>query len=180
MEDKTRSDLVFNLYYSYNLENLFYHCNARLNNLFTVVQLLLSSAIIGDLSRYAPSVNINIIIGLILAVLSALSLVYRFGEKAVSARIGADRYSALIHRHSKMTDDELADVLLESNSLDNHITGGFADIAYKRSAIQLNLKDDTKLNCYQLFIAKFCGENFNDRTNTSNGKLPPEETNATT
>ena len=149
------------MYYSYNLENLFYHCNARLNNLFTVVQLLLSSAIIGDLSSYTPpSVNINIIIGLILAVLSALSLVYRFGEKVVSARIGADRYSALIHRHSKMTDDELADVLLESNSLDNHITGVFADIAYKRSAIQLNLQDDTKLTCYQSFIAKFCGEKF--------------------
>ncbi|MDU4566135.1 MAG: hypothetical protein E6Y63_06755 [Haemophilus parainfluenzae] len=161
MEGKNRNDLVFELYYSYNLENLFYHCNARLNNLFTVVQLLLSSAIIGDLSSYTPpSVNINIIIGLILAVLSALSLVYRFGEKAVSARIGADRYSALIHRHSKMTDDELADVLLESNSLDNHITGVFADIAYKRSAIQLNLQDDTKLTCYQSFIAKFCGEKF--------------------
>lgn len=125
------------------------------------MQLLLSSAIIGDLSSYTPpSVNINIIIGLILAVLSALSLVYRFGEKVVSARIGADRYSALIHRHSKMTDDELADVLLESNSLDNHITGVFADIAYKRSAIQLNLQDDTKLTCYQSFIAKFCGEKF--------------------
>ena len=161
MEGKNRNDLVFELYYSYNLENLFYHCNARLNNLFTVVQLLLSSAIIGDLSSYTPpSVNINIIIGLILAVLSALSLVYRFGEKAVSARIGADRYSALIHRHSKMTDDELADVLLESNSLDNHITGVFADIAYERSAIQLNLQDDTKLTCYQSFIAKFCGEKF--------------------
>ncbi|MDW0618444.1 hypothetical protein P2G70_13120 [Mannheimia haemolytica] len=165
MENKTRSDLVFKLYYSYNLENLFYHCNVRLNNLFTVIQLLLSSAIIGDLSRYT-AINVNIIIGIVLAVLSALSLVYRFGEKSVSARIGADRYSALIHRYPKMSDDELAEALLESHPLDNYITGAFADIAYKRAAIQLGLEDETHLSCYQSFIAKFCGEKFNDRASS--------------
>ena len=180
MEDKTRSDLVFKLYYSYNLENLFYHCNVRLNNLFTVIQLLLSSAIIGDLSRYVPNVNVNIIIGVVLAMLSALSLVYRFGEKAVSARIGADRYSALIHRYSKMTNDELAEALLDTDSINNYISGAFADIAFKRAAIQLELVDETKLSCYQSFIAKFCGEKFNDGTNTCDRKLPPEETNPTT
>ncbi|HDR1061696.1 TPA: hypothetical protein QB310_000391 [Pasteurella multocida] len=180
MEGKNRDDLVFNLHYSYNIENLNYHFNARLNNLLTLIQLLLSSAIIGDLSRYTSNLNIDIILGLILTVISSLVIVYRFGEKLVSSRIAADRYSALIHRHSNMSDNELANALLETNSINNQITGAFADIAYKRSSIQLNREDITELTPYQSIIAKFCGENFNERTNPIARELPPKETNPTT
>lgn len=160
MENSKRSDLVFKLYYSYNLERLFYCFNSRLNNLFTIIQLLLSSAIIGDLSRYASNFNLNIAIGIILAILSALSFVYRLGEKAVASQIAMNRYSVLIHRYSTMSDDEISEALLETSSIDSPITGSLVEIAYKRSAIQLELQDDTKLNCYQKFIAKFCGEKF--------------------
>ncbi|HDR1273152.1 hypothetical protein [Pasteurella multocida] len=160
MEDKIRHDLVFKLYYSFHLEKLFYNFNVRLNNLLTVIQLLLSSAIIGDLSRYIPNFNVTIIIGIILALLSALSLVYRFGEKSVASRIAVNRYSTLIHRYSKMNNDELAEALLDTNSIDNYISGAFEDIAFKRAAIQLDLEDNTKLSCCQLAIAKFCGESF--------------------
>ncbi|MCT8823507.1 hypothetical protein KZ326_03925 [Glaesserella parasuis] len=160
MNGKSREDLVFELYYSYNLENLHYHFNARINNLLTVIQLLLSSAIIGDLGRYFPNINITIGIGVILALLSTLSLVYRFGEKSVASRIATNRYSAVIHRYTSMTNDELAEILFEYSSTDNAISGALSRIAYKRSTIQLSGKDDTQLTCYQSFIAKFCGEYF--------------------
>lgn len=160
MESHKRSELVFNVYYNYNLERLFYHFNNRLSNLFIVIQLLLSSAIIGDLSRYIPNFNVNIVIGMILAVLSALSFVYRFGEKAVSSRIAMDRYLALVHRYEKMSNDEISEVLIGGNSIDSYITGSLVAIAYKRSAIQLGLEDETQLSCYQATIAKFCGEKF--------------------
>lgn len=158
MKNSQRNDLVFKLYYSYNLERLSYCFNTRLNILFTLLQSLLACTIIGDFSRY--SANFNIAIGFILAVLSALSFVYRFGEKAGASKIAMNRYSALIHRYSTMSDDEMSDALLESSSIDSPITGSLVEIAYKRSAIQLELQDDTKLNCYQKFIAKFCGEKF--------------------
>lgn len=160
MNGKSREDLVFALYYSYNLENLHYHFNARMNNILTVIQLLLSSAIIGDLGRYFPNINITIGIGVVLALLSALSLVYRFGEKSVASRIATNRYSAAIHRYTSMTNDELAEILFEYSSTDNAISGALSRIAYKRSTIQLGGKDDTQLTCCQSFIAKFCGEHF--------------------
>lgn len=177
MQERSRDDLIFELYYSYNLENLHYHYNTRLNNLFTVFQLLLSSAIIGNLSQYCEYANL--IIGIALAILSALLLVYRFGEKAAVSQIAKTRYSSLIHQYSQMNDDELRQALFNSDAIDNHITGAFADIAFKRASIQLNLDDETKLDCYQRFIATFCGENFYDRTETINGKLSSEETNTT-
>lgn len=161
MNDKTREDLVFELYYSYNLENIYYHFNARLNNLLVTIQLLLSSAIIGDLSRYFPNTNFNILIGVVLAVLSIVSLVYRFGEKAALSQVAKGQYQALIKRYPKMNDDELNNALTETDAIDNHIIGAFCDISHKRSAIQLGREDDTKLNCYQSAIAWFCGESFN-------------------
>lgn len=160
MEDAKRRELVFTLYYNYNVERLFYQFNNRLNNLFMVIQLLLSSAIIGDLSRYTSNFNLNIAIGFILAVLSALSFVYCFGEKAVSAQLATDRYLVLIHRYEKMSNDEISEALIGVNSIDSQITGAIVDIAFKRSSIQLELEDNTQLSCCQTLIAKFCGEKF--------------------
>lgn len=158
MQGKTREDLIFNLHYSYNLENLYYHFNHRLNNLLITTQLLLSSAIIGNVSQYVP--HLNAVIGVILAMISVLVLVYRFSEKSGSSRISANHYSSLVHRYSQMSDDELAEALLNNSEADERITGAVVPIAFKRSAIQLGLNDDTKLSYYQSFIAKFCGESF--------------------
>ena len=160
MEGKNRNDLVFELYYSYNLENLNYHLNDRLNKLFITIQLLLSSAVFGDLDRFFPDFHLNIIIGFILAILSVLSLVYGFGEKAALSKVAQAQYQPLLKSYSTMTDDKLNQALIASDLLNNNITGALTDIAYKCASIQLRLEDDTKLSCYQLFVAKFCGEKF--------------------
>lgn len=160
MEGKNRNDLVFELYYSYNLENLNYHLNDRLNKLFITIQLLLSSAVFGDLDRFFPDFHLNIIIGFILAILSVLSLVYGFGEKAALSKVAQAQYQPLLKSYSTMPDDKLSEALVASDLLNNNITGALTDIAHKRASIQLNLEDDTKLSCCQLFVAKFCGEKF--------------------
>lgn len=160
MEGKNRKDLVFELYYSYNLENLNYHLNDRLNKLLITIQLLLSSAVFGDLDQFFPCFHLNIIIGFILAILSVLSLVYGFGEKAALSKVAQAQYQPLFKRYSIMTDEELNQSLIASDLLNSNITGALTDIAYKRASIQLKLEDDTTLSCYQSFIAKFCGEKF--------------------
>ena len=160
MEGKNRNDLVFELHYSYNLENLNYHLNDRLNKLLITIQLLLSSAVFGDLDRFFPDFHLNIIIGFILAILSVLSLVYGFGEKAALFKVAQAQYQPLLKSYSTMTDEELNKALITSDLLNNNITGTLTDIAYKRASIQLKLEDDTKLSFCQLFVAKFCGEKF--------------------
>lgn len=160
MEGKNRNDLVFELHYSYNLENLNYHLNDRLNKLLITIQLLLSSAVFGDLDRFFPDFHLNIIIGFILVILSVLSLVYGFGEKAALSKVAQAQYQPLLKSYSTMTDEELNKALITSDLLNNNITGTLTDIAYKRASIQLELEDDTKLSFCQLFVAKFCGEKF--------------------
>jgi hypothetical protein len=160
MEGKNRNNLVFELHYSYNLENLNYHLNDRLNKLLITIQLLLSSAVFGDLDRFFPDFHLNIIIGFILAILSVLSLVYGFGEKAALSKVAQAQYQPLLKSYSTMTDEELNKALITSDLLNNNITGTLTDIAYKRASIQLKLEDDTKLSFCQLFVAKFCGEKF--------------------
>lgn len=160
MEGKNRNDLVFELYYSYNLENLNYHLNDRLNKLLITIQLLLSSAVFGNLDRFFPDFHLNIIIGFILAILSVLSLVYGFGEKAALSKVAQAQYQPLLKSYSTMTDEELNHLLITSDLLNNNITGALTDIAYKRASIQLELEDDTELSFCQLFVAKFCGEKF--------------------
>ena len=160
MEGKNRTNLVFELYYSYNLENLNYHLNDRLNKLLITIQLLLSSAVFGDLDRFFPDFHLNIIVGFILAILSVLSLVYGFGEKAALSKVAKEQYQPLFKRYSTMTDEELNQALITSDLLNNNITGALTDIVYKRASIQLELEDDTELSCCQLFVAKFCGEKF--------------------
>ena len=160
MEGKNRNDLVFELHYSYNLENLNYHLNDRLNKLLITIQLLLSSAVFGDLDRFFRDFLLNIIIGFILAILSVFSLVYGFGEKAALSKVAQAQYQPLLKSYSTMTDEELNKALITSDLLNNNITGTLTDIAYKRASIQLKLEDDTKLSFCQLFVAKFCGEKF--------------------
>ena len=124
------------------------------------IQLLLSSAVFGDLDRFFPDFHLNIIIGFILAILSVLSLVYGFGEKAALSKVAQAQYQPLFKSYSTMSDKELNQALITSDLLNNNITGALTDIAYKRAAIQLRLEDNTKLSRYQSFIAKFCGEKF--------------------
>ena len=160
MEGKNRNDLVFEWYYSYDLEKLNYHLNDRLYKLLITIQLLLSSAVFGDLDRFFPDFHLNIIIGFILAILSVLSLVYGFGEKAALSKVAQAQYQPLLKSYSTMTDEELNHLLITSDLLNNNITGALTDIAYKRASIQLELEDDTELSFCQLFVAKFCGEKF--------------------
>ncbi|QLB20035.1 hypothetical protein A6B43_00030 [Vespertiliibacter pulmonis] len=74
-----------------------------------------------------------------------------------------NRYSALIHRYSMMSDDEISEALLEINSIDNPITGVLVEIAYKRSAIQLELQDDTKLTVTRNLLLNFVAKSSNLR-----------------
>lgn len=160
---KSRDDLIFEIYYSHNIELLRYHLNLRVSNLIMFMQLLLSSAIVGDLKRYVDElIPVDVILGFLITLLTILSFVYKFSEKSVRSEIQSSYYNNLISRIDELDDEKLREALYQSHGLDTNATGAILDIAYKRASIQLEKKDSTKLTCYQTFIASLAGEYFDN------------------
>lgn len=163
VQTKSRDDLIFEIYYSYNIESLRYHLNLRVSNFIMFIQLLLSSAIVGDLKRYVDaSIPVDVILGFLITLLTILSFVYKFSEKSVRSEIQSSYYNNLISQIDELDDKKLREALYQSNGLDTNATGAILDIAYKRASIQLEREDSTKLTCYQKFIARLAGEYFDD------------------
>ncbi|QIM63220.1 hypothetical protein A1D29_07970 [Pasteurellaceae bacterium Orientalotternb1] len=154
---------LFDLYYSYNLTKIYETFNLRIANFILLVQFVLGSSIVVDFERFLPPHSRNMwqfISGLIIVILSALSFIYKYSDKAILAAQLNKRYGHVINQYQLNKNLNIDLEMLRIEPDDIKIVGAFEDIAYKRSKIQLGLKDHKILTRYQKIIAFLSGESF--------------------
>lgn len=156
-------DSKFVLYYAHNLTKIYETFNLRISRVIVLIQILLGSSIAINLTKIFPTINIeywNFFSGLIIAFVSAINFVYKFDESALLAGLQHKRYSKIISAIRRDSSLNIDEELQKIENDDVKIVGAFEDIAQKRTEIQLEYADNTKLSCRQKIIAFISGESF--------------------
>tara|TARA_B100000678_G_C18173263_1_gene488073 strand:- start:566 stop:958 length:393 start_codon:yes stop_codon:yes gene_type:complete len=80
-------------------------------------------------------------VGVVIVLIPALQLVYRFGEVAGQAGSQKHRYSSLMNRMNRMDDEELIDAFIRTQERDTRPLGSILNLAYNKACYMRDQAD---------------------------------------
>ncbi|MBD2816878.1 hypothetical protein ID850_19635 [Xenorhabdus sp. Flor] len=131
-----RNDIIFDINYSYYLENLFGTLMGRIDKLISITLIVLGGSV------FSPFGNL-FIFGVFVAIISAAQFIYQPGRSSGISYEQAKKYRQLITLEPMLTNEELHNRFNEIQSLDSNPWAVLRSAAYKRASIKLGLVDNT-------------------------------------
>ncbi|WP_275386466.1 hypothetical protein [Xenorhabdus bovienii] len=126
----SRNDIIFDINYSFYLENLFGTLMSRIDKFISITLIVLGGSV------FSPFGNL-FIFGALVAVISAAQFIYQPRRGAGISDEQAKKYRQLITLEPTLTDEELARRFYEVQSLDSKPWGVLRSPAYKKASIRL-------------------------------------------
>lgn len=108
-----RDDSNFNIYYSFVLERMNYTLLARIDKLITLLLIVLGFSVFAPFSNY-------FVFGALVAILSVLQLVYRFGEEAAVSKEQMKHYKQLLVQAPSLSEVELLQQYIKIQNNDSN------------------------------------------------------------
>lgn len=130
----SRDDVIFDLHYSYYLENMFSTLMGRIDRLMSLLLIVLGG------TALAPFSN-ELLFGISVAVLSAAQFIYQPGKQEGVASEHAKKYLQLISLQAELDDATLLKRFVELQSLDTKPWNALKNAAQRRATISLGLED---------------------------------------
>lgn len=144
----TRSDLKFDIHYSFFLEKMNYTLLTRIDKSITLILMVLGFSV------FAPFANL-FFFGALVAFLSVIQLVYQFGQAAGLSKEQMRQYRKLMVNMESLSDSETKDQFLKLQDADSLPWQSLEFAAHKRATIVLGLVDESmpltfkqKIICY--------------------------------
>lgn len=132
----TRHDSIFDITYSYHLENMHSILTGRIDRAITFIIIAAGCSVFASLNHYA-------LFGVLIACLSICQVVYQFGRNSGISEDQAKRYKLLIIEVEECDDAELNNRYKSLHSLDTSPWGILCNAAFKRACIVLGLPSGT-------------------------------------
>lgn len=147
----TRANNEFQVEYSFWLEHM-------LNTFWRRVDACINIALIVLGTSIAATLNIDIFIGLSVALLAAINVVVQPLRKAISANVQSDNYSDVLRKMRNLTDDELSSELQALKATNSDQVGAIVPLAYNRAAIRMDLTPNYPYNRLNKMVGHFIGD----------------------
>ncbi len=148
----TRSDIIFDLHYSYFLENMFSTLMGRMDKTMSLLLIVLGG------TAFAPFSNV-FVFGVSVAALSAAQFIYQPGKQEGVASEHAKKYLQLITMSDDLDDGALLKRFNQLQSLDSKPWGALKNAAHRRATIALGLNDaEPELNRWESAWAWLAGD----------------------
>lgn len=148
--DEKMNDAIFQVWYSYHLQNLQARYWSRFDKCVSLLQLTFGSAIL-------LASSYSYIFGVLLVFLSAVQMSFRPGESSALAGRQAEKYLHLTEKLDKYDADEIRERLHTISSYDVDEIGALVSVAYVRTSIKLSRTENKiyydKLSVRGKFIA---------------------------
>ena len=110
----SREDMLYLIYYSHHLEKMFSIITGRIDKILSFLLLLLGSSVFGGLGH-------PILIGLLIAGISAIKMSFHFEAAAEHSRKQASAYLKLYTVHFQFANDqELLDAIADAQDKDHN------------------------------------------------------------
>lgn len=150
MSQERVSDKKFELYNSYCVEEVCEAFNRRLDRFLALVLFVLGASIIASLIPKTA-------VGLMVALVSGLQVIYKFGEKAGKSKIQKLRYSELMATCESKSEKVLSEKLAAICKSDSSVSGWMRVVGQKKACIMLGEDNDIALTKWQRFLAAVFG-----------------------
>ena len=160
-----RDDTNFNIYYSFVLERMNYTLLARIDKFITLILIVLGFSVFAPFSNY-------FIFGVMVAILSVLQLVYRFGEESAISKEQMKHYKQLLVEAPSLSDSELLLQYIKIQNTDSNPWRTLEYPAYVIACLYYDLEIEKEMTCMETVLSWFAGgypinrnkeENKNDR-----------------
>ncbi|WP_416778172.1 hypothetical protein ACNFJN_08260 [Xenorhabdus budapestensis] len=132
----SRNDIIFDINYSFYLENLFGTLMGRIDKFISITLIVLGGSVFSHFGNV-------FIFGFLVAVISAAQFIYQPGRASGISDEQAKKYRQLITIEPTLADEELTRRFSEIQSLDSKPWSVLQSAAYKRASIKLGLEDKT-------------------------------------
>lgn len=146
-----RHNMIFDINYSYYLENMFSKLMDRINKFISIILFILGGSV------FTPYSNL-FLFGLLVSVLSAIQYFNQFGHQSCRSDMQARQYLSLIHHEPELSDTQLHKKFNELQKSDTKPYSILANAAYKRASIELGLDDHTTLTKLESLFAWLAGD----------------------
>lgn len=130
----SRNDVIFDLHYSYFLENMFCTLMGRMDKTMSLLLIVLGG------TAFAPFID-KFYFGVFVATLSATQFIFQPGKQEGIASEHAKKYLQLIGLSGSLDDETLLKRFNELQSLDSRPWGALKNAAHRRATIVLDLHD---------------------------------------
>lgn len=130
----SRDDVIFDLHYSYFLENMFSTLMGRMDKTMSLLLIVLGG------TAFAPFSN-AFFFGVSVATLSAAQFIFQPGKQEGIASEHAKKYLQLIGVSDSLDDETLLKRFCELQTLDSRPWGALKNAAQRRATIVLDLHD---------------------------------------
>lgn len=146
-----REHMAYQIYYSHVLESMTSRLNGRVNKTLSFLLVVLGSAVI---SRYFNPA----LLGVLIALISALNTVCSFGASAEHARVQSSRYLRLFNcLHTVETDEDLMQQLMkiqEDDKIPNPVIARLAEREAGKTFSDFEVQDapSRKEKIYSFFV----------------------------
>lgn len=130
----SRDDVIFDLHYSYFLENMFSTLMGRIDKTMSLLLIVLGG------TAFAPFSN-AFFFGVSVATLSATQFIFQPGKQEGVAAEHAKKYLQLIGISGTLDDETLLKRFNELQSLDSKPWGTLKNAAQRRATIVLDMHD---------------------------------------
>ncbi|EKZ6149710.1 hypothetical protein EGH67_05915 [Klebsiella aerogenes] len=147
-----RDDVIFDLHYSYFLENMFSTLMGRMDKTMSLFLIVLGG------TAFAPFSN-AFVFGVSVATLSAAQFIFQPGKQEGISSEHAKKYLQLISISDSLDDEILLNRFNELQSLDSRPWGVLKNAAQRRATIALGLHDiQPELTRWESLWSWFAGD----------------------
>lgn len=147
----SREDMLYQIMYSHYFEKMFSIFTGRLDKILSFVLILLGSSVMANFEH-------TIIIGLAIAIISAVKMAFTFEAAAEHSRKQAALYLRLFNtQHQIASDDELLKEILNIQDGDFSPWVIFTYPAMLRAKTDLGISNEIKLTRFEKLIAWVSG-----------------------
>ncbi|MFA0085372.1 hypothetical protein [Vibrio sp. 10N.261.51.F12] len=147
----TRHDQEFQVEYAYWLEHM-------LNTFWRRVDACINIALIVLGTSIAATLNIDIFIGLSVAILAAINVVIQPLRKAISADTQANKYSEILATMHTLKDNELGNHIAALRETNSEQVGMLIPLAFNRAAIKMQMTPNYEYTLVNRAAGHFIGD----------------------
>ncbi|UJR54992.1 hypothetical protein [Dickeya zeae] len=150
MNEQQIHDIRFELAYSYQLEKMTEVFNRRIDKLLCLIQFFLGSAVVTEHGS-------GLLLGILIAIISALLFTLKPGEITGSAKQQAQKYRILLDDLDTSDIEIIKQKKHVIEQTDSPHPYSLCGPAYHRAAVMLGLPANSKLTPMEKLFSFFCG-----------------------
>lgn len=141
----------FDIEYTYWLEDMHDTFWRRIDSSINIALIVLGTSV-------AASLQLDLLVGLSIAIIAAINVVVQPLRKSLQARSQTEKFGKLLNVMDNTEAEEFNKMVSVNSENSSDVIGALAALAYNRTAIRLELKPNHEYTLFDKLVGRFIGD----------------------